>query len=75
MLHACLEMGGSITGEHGVGLEKREMMGEMFTDIDRCHMLRIKDSLNPSGLMNPAKIYPVHAGCSELRQPHEGRRP
>lgn len=72
ILHACLEMGGSLTGEHGIGLEKRDLMATMFSDADRYHMLRLKDALNPSGLMNPAKIFPVQAGCSELRKPPEG---
>ena len=54
----CIEADGTITGEHGVGLEKREYMNIMFTNEELETMLKLKNTLDPSGIMNPGKIFP-----------------
>jgi glycolate oxidase len=66
ILISCVEMGGSITGEHGVGLEKRDMISRMFTKEDISHMVRLRDGLNPAGMLNPGKIFPDGGGCGEV---------
>jgi glycolate oxidase len=67
ILTACIELGGSITGEHGVGVEKRGMLSRMFTDHDITHMRRMRDGLNPHSTLNPGKIFPDGGGCGEIR--------
>ena len=67
ILLACLEMGGSLTGEHGIGLEKRDLIDRMFTPDDLAHMTRLRTGLNPQGLLNPGKIFPNGARCGEVR--------
>ena len=59
ILHACVEAGGTITGEHGVGIEKREYMRWMFSDADLLAMQRVKRAFDPSGVMNPGKLLPL----------------
>ncbi|TMJ00392.1 MAG: FAD-binding protein [Bacillati bacterium ANGP1] len=59
ILRACVEAGGTITGEHGVGIEKREYMRWMFSDADLMAMQRVKRSFDPDGIMNPGKLLPV----------------
>ncbi len=63
----CAEMGGSITGEHGVGIEKNELMPMIFSGEDLAMMRRTKDVFNPSGLLNPGKVLPSGKVCGELR--------
>jgi len=63
----CVEMGGSITGEHGVGIEKNEMMPLIFSNDDLAMMRRIKEAFNPQGRFNPGKVLPVGKMCGELR--------
>lgn len=58
ILRACVEAGGSITGEHGVGIEKREYMRWLFTDADLDAMRRVKNAFDPAGLLNPGKLLP-----------------
>ncbi len=67
IMEFCLEMGGSITGEHGVGMEKDQLMPLMFTAADLALMRRIRDAFNPSGLLNPGKVFPFGKGCGEIR--------
>jgi glycolate oxidase len=67
ILNACLEMGGSLTGEHGIGVEKMELLPRMFTEADLRNMRRLRDGLNPEGLLNPGKIFPNGSRCGELR--------
>jgi glycolate oxidase len=69
ILHYCLSVGGSITGEHGVGMEKMEMMPAMFSDADICLMTRLKDVFNPSGTLNPQKLLPTTRSCRETMAP------
>ena len=63
----CLSLGGSITGEHGVGMEKSEMMPQQFSAADLDAMKRMRDAFNPSGLLNPGKMFPLGKGCGETR--------
>ena len=63
----CAEMGGSITGEHGVGIEKNELMPLIFSSDDMEMMKRIKDVFNPAGSFNPGKLLPTGKMCGELR--------
>ena len=58
MLRACVEMGGTLTGEHGVGLEKKSSMPLVFSPEDMETMIRVRDAFSPSGLFNPGKIFP-----------------
>ena len=51
----CVKVGGALTGEHGVGIEKRELMCEAFNDVDIQQQLKIKLSLDPYSLLNPGK--------------------
>lgn len=63
----CIEMGGSITGEHGVGMEKDRLMPLLFNDADLHLMLRVRDAFNPEGLLNPGKVIPTAKSCGEIR--------
>lgn len=56
----CVEMGGTITGEHGVGLEKQELMAWMFSETDMEQMRKLKTAFDPRNLMNPGKMFPVN---------------
>ena len=70
ILRLCVEVGGVLTGEHGVGVEKRDLMGEMFTEDDMKQQQRVKCAFDPDGLLNPGKVYPVLHRCAELGQVH-----
>jgi len=65
MLRVCIEAGGVLTGEHGVGLEKRDYMGMLFTPADLAAMKRLRDSFDPDGVCNPGKIIPSTRACME----------
>src|SRR5210317_483548 len=65
ILKLCVKLGGVITGEHGVGIEKRELMCEMFNDRDIQQQLDIKKSLDEKNLLNPGKVYPILRKCAE----------
>ncbi len=67
-LRACIELGGSITGEHGVGLEKKAYIGLLFNEADLEAMLRIRRAFDPNGRFNPAKLFPTPISCGELRR-------
>jgi len=58
ILRRVVEMGGTITGEHGVGLEKQDLMPWMFSDIDMQQMWKLKLAFDPTGMMNPGKVFP-----------------
>ncbi len=66
IMRLCIEAGGSLTGEHGVGLEKLEAMEWLFTHDDLAAMCRLREAWDPSGRMNPGKLVPVRA-CVEAR--------
>jgi len=59
IIKACIEMGGSLTGEHGIGVEKRDYMPLMYSDDDLEAMLKVKRAFDPDGLVNPGKIFPT----------------
>ena len=65
ILKVCAEVGGSISGEHGIGLEKADYMPLIFTGADLECMRRIKHAFNPRGLCNPGKIFPSRKACGE----------
>ncbi|MDS9467801.1 FAD-linked oxidase C-terminal domain-containing protein [Paracoccus sp. MBLB3053] len=59
ILKLCVEVGGCLTGEHGVGVEKRELMSSQFSDIDLEAQMRVKDAFDPQWLLNAAKVFPL----------------
>ncbi|HHI71260.1 MAG TPA: FAD-binding protein [Rhodobacteraceae bacterium] len=61
VLRLCVEVGGCLTGEHGVGIEKRDLMVDQFTQADIEAQVRIKDVFDPKWLLNPAKVFPLKA--------------
>src|SRR5919109_2399370 len=67
-LRACIELGGSITGEHGVGLEKKAYIGLLFSEADLAAMSRVRKVFDPEGRFNPAKLFPTPASCGEVRR-------
>lgn len=71
ILKLCVGAGGSITGEHGVGLEKREFMSEMFAEPDLETMRRLRFAFDPDGLSNPEKIFPRLRLCAEKSGPYK----
>jgi glycolate oxidase len=70
ILRACVEAGGVLTGEHGVGVEKRDLMPEMFSDIDLAQQQRLKCAFDTQGLLNPGKVFPTLHRCAELGRVH-----
>ena len=66
-LRACIELGGSITGEHGVGLEKKAYIGLLFSEADLDAMARVRRAFDPDNRFNPAKLFPTPASCGEIR--------
>jgi glycolate oxidase len=77
ILKACVELGGVLTGEHGVGIEKRDLMGEMFTEVDLDQQQRVKCAFDAKGLLNPGKVFPKLHRCAELGRMvvHQGKMP
>ena len=71
ILRICVRAGGSITGEHGVGIEKREFMPEMFAEPDLATMQRVRIAFDPLGLSNPGKVFPRPRLCAERQGKHE----
>ncbi|HKP46483.1 MAG TPA: FAD-linked oxidase C-terminal domain-containing protein [Pyrinomonadaceae bacterium] len=67
LMQVCVKAGGSITGEHGVGLDKRELLPLIFSEKDMEIMLRVRAAFDPLGVMNPGKIIPELRGCGEGR--------
>ena len=77
ILRLCVEVGGVLTGEHGVGVEKRDLMGTMFNESDLAHQQRVKCAFDPDGQLNPGKVFPQLHRCAELGRLHihAGRMP
>ncbi len=73
LLRLCVEVGGVLTGEHGVGVEKRDLMDAMFNDVDLAQQERVKCAFDPEGLMNPGKVFPSLHRCAELGRMHVHR--
>jgi glycolate oxidase len=70
ILKLCVEVGGVLTGEHGVGVEKRDLMGTMFNEIDLNTQQRLKCAFDPDGLLNPGKMFPTLHRCAEMGKMH-----
>jgi glycolate oxidase len=70
ILRLCVEVGGVLTGEHGVGVEKRDLMGVMFSAVDLNQQQRLKCAFDPDGLLNPGKVFPTLHRCAELGRMH-----
>jgi glycolate oxidase len=70
ILRLCVEVGGVLTGEHGVGVEKRDLMPAMFTEIDLNQQQRLKCAFDDKGLLNPGKVFPTLHRCAELGRMH-----
>ena len=73
ILRLCVEVGGVLTGEHGVGVEKRDLMGTMFTETDLDQQQRVKCAFDPKALLNPGKVFPQLHSCAELGRVHINR--
>ncbi|UZW57057.1 FAD-binding protein [Sphingobium sp. JS3065] len=73
ILRLCVEVGGVLTGEHGVGVEKRDLMPEMFSDTDLKQQQRVKCAFDPEMLLNPGKVFPQLHRCAELGRMHVHR--
>ncbi|HEV2836943.1 MAG TPA: FAD-linked oxidase C-terminal domain-containing protein [Pyrinomonadaceae bacterium] len=67
LMEVCVAAGGTITGEHGVGLDKRELLPLVFSEADMNAMLAVRAAFDPLGLCNPGKIIPMLRGCGEAR--------
>jgi glycolate oxidase len=61
VLRMCVELGGALTGEHGVGIEKRDLMRRQFTDADLAQQMRVRAAFDPRWRLNPAKVFPLDA--------------
>jgi glycolate oxidase len=73
IMQVCVEVGGSISGEHGIGLEKRDFMPWIFGEADLRTMAEVKAAFNPTGRCNPGKIFPTRKSCAPAElayQPH-----
>ncbi len=77
ILRLCVEVGGVLTGEHGVGVEKRDLMPVMFSEADLNQQQRLKCAFDEGGLLNPGKVFPTLHRCAELGRlhVHAGRLP
>ena len=73
ILKYCVKVGGVLTGEHGVGVEKRDLMGTMFTQVDLDQQQRVKCAFDPNSLLNPGKVFPTLHRCAELGRVHVRR--
>ena len=70
ILRLCVEVGGVLTGEHGVGVEKRDLMGTMFNETDLNQQQRVKCAFDPTQRLNPGKVFPTLHRCAELGRVH-----
>lgn len=70
ILRLCVEVGGVLTGEHGVGVEKRDLMDTMFDAVDLDQQLRLKCAFDAQSLLNPGKVFPQLCNCAELGRVH-----
>ena len=70
ILRLCVKLGGVLTGEHGVGVEKRDLMPTMFNEADLGQQLRVKCAFDPGNLLNPGKVFPTLHRCAEFGAMH-----
>jgi len=75
LLRACLRLGGSVTGEHGVGLDKSESLPLQYATADLNFMARLRRAFDPDSIMNPGKLLPSHPACGEGFRPAAPRLP
>jgi len=75
ILDLCIEHGGSITGEHGVGMDKAKYMPRMYTDSDLDTMQLVRCAFDPAGISNPGKLFPTPRLCGEVPGRHKGPHP
>lgn len=75
MLEMCVRLGGTLSGEHGVGIEKRDALGILFGEADLETMRRVREAWSPSGLLNPGKVLPLRGGCAEASGPARSALP
>jgi glycolate oxidase len=75
ILDLCIELGGSITGEHGVGMDKAKHMPRMFTEADLDTMQLLRCAFDPDHLSNPGKVFPTPRLCGEVPGRHRGAHP
>jgi glycolate oxidase len=66
IMRVCADAGGSLSGEHGIGMEKKDLMPLIFSQADMAQMQKIKDAIDPSGNCNPGKLFPTAGRCLEL---------
>jgi glycolate oxidase len=70
ILRLCVKAGGVLSGEHGIGVEKRDLMPEMFAPADLEQQHRLKCAFDPKGLFNPGKVFPTLSSCVEQGHIH-----
>ena len=70
IVKACVEAGGSITGEHGVGVDKKRYMPDQFEEPDLAAFQRLRCAFDPGGLANPGKVMPTPRLCGEVPGPY-----
>ncbi|MBO0734401.1 MAG: FAD-binding protein [Methylocapsa sp.] len=70
ILRLCVAHGGVLTGEHGVGVEKRDLMPEMFSEVDLAQQIAVKCAFDEKQLLNPGKVFPTLHRCAELGRMH-----
>jgi glycolate oxidase len=75
LLLACIAMGGTVTGEHGIGLDKAKNLPFQYADADLNFMYRLRRAFDPDGIMNPGKLLPSHPACGEGFRPARPRVP
>jgi glycolate oxidase subunit GlcD len=66
IMKVCVDAGGALSGEHGIGIEKKEFMGLVFNDVDLDVMMQVKRVFNPKGFLNPSKVFPTRRSCTEI---------
>jgi glycolate oxidase len=69
LLRACVDLGGTVSGEHGIGMEKRDALPLVFTTADLAAMARVRACFDPRALFNPEKLFPAGTACVEVRDP------
>ena len=66
IMKVCVDAGGALSGEHGIGIEKKEFMDLVFNDVDLDVMMQVKRVFNPKGFLNPSKVFPTRRSCTEI---------
>ena len=66
IMKICVELGGTLTGEHGIGMEKDQLMPLLFSETDLDLMRRVREAFNPGSRLNPGKVIPAGKGCGEI---------